>query len=97
VWLEGEIVRGFISYTPGENKSDAYLNEFQIESSFQGDGITFKKLMSTFLDDVRRNGKGSPIRYLYCKLREPAGWPPMMAGTCHSGTGILYSQHINAQ
>ncbi|MFA6135234.1 MAG: hypothetical protein WC869_14570 [Phycisphaerae bacterium] len=45
-------LRGFLSYTPLPDGDDIFINEVQIRSSCQGDGVTIRRLMREFAKQV---------------------------------------------
>lgn len=45
-------LRGFVSYTAPPGAKEIYLNEFQIQPYAQCDGVTFKRLLFHFMNQI---------------------------------------------
>lgn len=46
-------LRGYLSYSICYTNKDIFLNEIQIHSLFQIDGVTIRKLLSIFLNEIQ--------------------------------------------
>ena len=63
LFLDGNDLRGFISYTIDRAKDEVFFNEFQINSGSQGDGVTFRRLMVRFVADIQNEDCGAVRTY----------------------------------
>ena len=52
LYFRNNVLCGYVSYTIRESSNDIYLNEIQIHPQSQGDGVTFRKLLSQFLNEI---------------------------------------------
>ena len=52
LYFRHDVLRGYISYTIREYSNDIYWNEIQIHPQSQRDSITFRKLLSQFLNEI---------------------------------------------
>ena len=61
--LDNDNLKGFVSYTVPVEGTEIYLNEVQIKPHAQGDGVTSKRLLSYFLEQIDGLAYGSVRTY----------------------------------